>query len=83
MGICAYDELKPETSGCAFALMTWIQSQMNAVANVIVFFSLIPVLGWVYSMCMVLKRKKEDVLPEIYTAEKVPPAVTEAIVTKV
>ena len=83
MGICAYEDLQPETSGCAYTMMTWIQSQMNSTASLINVFSMIPLLGWIYSLCMVFKRKSEDVLPAIYTAPKIPPPLSAAIITKV
>ena len=81
MGICAYAEMEPETSGCAFTMIRWIQSQMDSTANTINLFSIIPLLGWVYSLCLTFKRKDEDVLPAMHVQPKLPPKLDEVIVT--
>jgi hypothetical protein len=83
MGICAYEELKPESSGCAHTMKRWIQGQMDATASTINLFSMIPLLGFFYSLCMTFKRKHEDVLPAEYTRPKRPPKLSEAIVSKI
>ena len=59
-------DLKPETIGCAITFKNWIQGQMNTIASAVQILSLVPLLGAVYSFCMLFKRKAEDVLPERY-----------------
>lgn len=83
MGICAYEELKPASSGCAFTMKKWIQNQMDATASTINMLSMIPLLGLFYSLCMTFKRKHEDVLPIVYIEPKLPPKLSEMIVTKI
>lgn len=81
MGICAYEEMEAETSGCAFTMKRWIQGQMDSTATTINLFSVIPVVGWIYSLCLTFKRKDVDVLPEKYVMPKLPPKLDEVIVT--
>ena len=59
-------DLGSDTIGCAITFKNWIQGQMNTIASAVRILSLVPLLGAVYSICMVFKRKAEDVLPEKY-----------------
>ena len=40
---------------------------MDLIASFVNFLSLIPTTGALYSICMLFKRKAEDILPEKYT----------------
>lgn len=59
-------DLRPNTIGCAITFKNWLQGQMDTIASAVNVLSLVPLLGAIYSFCMIFKRKAEDVLPERY-----------------
>jgi hypothetical protein len=69
MGICAYEKMRDETSGCAVSLRLWIQDQMDLIGLAVQAMSLLPMFAAVYSCCMTFKRKHDDVLPTKYIQE--------------
>ena len=48
---------------------------MSTISSAVNVLSLVPLLGAIYSFCMVFKRKAEDVLPERYVKSALESAV--------